>query len=153
MQERFTFTEKLAALQKAKVDMPRIIATEGQNYFKLNFRKQQSPDGVAWAKRKQESERTKNKRVTKNGGLDKRFKGFKPLLVNTGYLRDSMSDTIISYDYKRIVWGVKNVDYAGYLNYGTEKMVARPFLADGKEIRGKIKGIIKREFDKIMKAK
>jgi len=29
-------------------------------------------------------------------------------------------------------------------------MVARPFIADGKEIRGKIKGIIKREFDKII---
>lgn len=135
--DRFTFTEKLAALKKAKVDMPKIIAETGQRYFMLNFKKQQSPNGIKWNPRLKETKRTIGK----------------PILVNTGRLKGSMENIIISYDYKRIIWGTKNISYAGYLNYGTSKMVARPFIADGKEIRGKIKGIIKREFDKIMKAK
>ena len=149
MPHKFRFDEMLTALKKAKVDMPKQIAEAGQTYFALNYAKQQSPDGVAWQPRKKESNSTRNTRITKSGSLDKRYKGFKPIGVASGALKASTWHSIISYDFKKVVWGV-DISYAGYFNYGTDKMVARPFIADGKEIRGKIKGIIKREFDKII---
>jgi phage gpG-like protein len=147
MADKFRFDEMLTALNKAKVDMPKQIAEAGRAYFAQNFRKEQTPNGEKWQPRKQESNATKSKRGTGRSGRDNKV--FKPILVNTGALRSSMWHSIISYDFKKVVWGV-DISYAGYLNYGTDKMVARPFIADGKEIRGKIKGIIKREFDKII---
>lgn len=128
--KRFYFKEMLQALEKAKVDMPKKIAEAGQKYFMLNFRKKQTPDGIKWEPKK-----------IPNG---------KPTGVASGNLRSKMDNTILTYDYKRIVWEIKGVPYAAYFQDGTDRMVARPIIEDGKEIRGKIKGVIKSEFNTIM---
>ena len=130
---KFNFDEMLTALKRAKVDVPKKIAENGQQYFMLNFKKQQSPNSQPWTHRKKETKNSIGK----------------PILVSSGRLRDSMSNTIIYYDANKIIWGTKGIDYAGFLNYGTNKMAARPFIADGREIRGRIKGVIKKEFDKV----
>jgi phage gpG-like protein len=128
---KFKFGEMISRLNRAKVDLPKKIATEVQFYFATNYRKK-SWDGVPWQPR------------------SPRSKSSKPLGVYTGALRASMSNVIISANWKTIIWGVKGITYAGYFNFGTDKMPAREILGDGKQVRGKIKGIIKTEFDKIM---
>lgn len=129
-EDKFKFSQMLGALKMAKVYMPKNIAEMGRKYWRLNFKKQQNPDGVRWAPKKHP-----------NG---------KRIGVNTGYMESKMSDTILTYDYQKIVWEIKDVPYAKYFQEGTDNMPARGIIEDGKEIRGKIKGEIKREFDKIM---
>lgn len=156
MADKFSFDKMLSKLREAKVDMPKEIAEVGEKYFAGNFRKQQSPDGVKWAPRKVKNNQSK---YTSNGNERKRFN---PILVKTGNLRDQMDHTIYKVDWKKIIWRVdpSKVPYAKYLNYGTTnadgslRMVARPFLTtNGREIKGKIRGIIKRTFYKVMSPK
>lgn len=132
--DKFNFHKKIEALQKAKHHLPNDLAQAGQLYFQQNFNKQQW-DGVAWKPRKDN-------------------KSPKPLLVKTGILKQAMQRTIVSKDYKKIVWGVdKNVDYAKYLNFGTPKMVARQFMGIDKKFISLMKRKINLAFNKVMFAK
>jgi len=142
MAEGFTIQQKIAALQRLKVDLPKAIAESGQLYFQKNFDKQQW-DGKPWAPRKKETKKTIGKHI----------------LVGTGALRQSLQNSIIRYDWKSVEWGVNPLSkkdgriYAGYLNYGTDKMPAREFIGGSKELNKRIISLIKREFNKVFSAK
>ncbi len=127
--DKFNFHKKIEALKKAKVDLPNDLAQSGQVYFQRNFNKQQW-DGKAW------KPRIKNK-------------SRKPLLVNTGRLRQSLQNSIRSKSYNKIVWG-NDVSYAKYLNFGTSKMVARQFMGINKEFVQLMKRKINISFNKVM---
>lgn len=130
--DKFNFHKKIQALQKAKVDLPNDLAQTGQVYFQRNFNKQQW-DGRPWAPR---INNTSNK----------------PLLVKTGKLRQSLQNSVRSKDYKKIVWGT-DISYAKYLNFGTDKMVAREFLGGSKELISIMKRKINLAFNKVAFAK
>ena len=130
--DKFNFHKKIEALKKEKVDLPNDLAQSGQVYFQRNFNKQQW-DGQAW------KPRIKNK-------------SRKPLLVQTGRLRQSLQNSIRSKSYNKIVWG-NDVSYAKYLNFGTNKMVARQFMGINKEFISLMKRKINLSFNKVMFAK
>lgn len=112
MEDKFGFNAKIAALKAAKVDLPRDLAVSGERFFQQEFQKAEW-NGVKWQPRVRETKKTKGKH----------------LLVATGRLKQAMQNTIISVDWTAIKWGVdRNIEYAAYLNFGTDKMVQREFL-------------------------
>ncbi len=131
MEDKFRFDKMISKLHEAKANLPRVLAESGQNYFAKNFDKQQW-NGTAWEPRMRETKRSAGKAI----------------LVNTGFLRSRMQDTIWSYDYHEIVWQT-GVPYAKYLNYGTDKMVARKFMGGDKEFLHLMKARIVFEFNKV----
>jgi phage gpG-like protein len=135
MQNPFNIQAKIVKLNAAKIELPKSLAEVGQTYFQQNFQKSQW-NGNAWAQRKA-------------GYYANKMRG-KHLLVKTGNLRRALQNTIISYDWKKITWGIKGVDYAKYLNNGTSFMPQRQFIGINEELKAKIKKKIESEFNKIM---
>ncbi len=114
MNEGFNFKEKIDALERAKVELPRVLANSGQLFFQRNFDRAQW-DGVEWEKRKDPT-------------------NTHALLVASGRLRQAMQKTIKSFDWNSIKWSVNDVPYAKYLNGGTDNMPAREFIGGGREL-------------------
>ena len=133
--DKFNFGKMTQRLQEAKYSLPSALAQAGQMFFQRNFDKQKW-DGTKWAKRKKETKASKGK----------------PLLVNTGKLRQAMQNTVRDFNWHQITWAVDSatVDYAKYLNFGTDKMVARQFMGTSKELNGVFKDKIKKAFDRVM---
>ena len=136
MSNQWGFDKKIAELQAMKYDLPKYLSDEGEKYFAKNFDKQQW-NGSAWRPRLKETKQTKGK----------------PILVRTGRLREAIQHTKDSADYKKIVWTVRNVPYAGFLNDGTSKMVKRQFIGGDKEFLHKMKARITFAYNKVMTAK
>lgn len=133
--DKFGFAKKIQELKAMRYDLPKDIAAAGQLYFQRNFDKQQW-DGVKWEPRIYAQKKDVQK----------------PLLVDTGKLRQSLQNSVREADDKKITWGT-DVPYAKYLNYGTDKMVAREFIGGSKEFHDKMKQKIKTAYDKVMHAK
>lgn len=137
MESKFNITAKINKLNQAKVDLPKLIANIGQTFFQLNFDKQQW-NGVAWAQRKAGNWYT-NKMV-----------GHALLVGRTGDLRRAMQNTIKSFNWSKIVWAVKDVSYAQYINEGTPNMPARKIMGYNDEMMKLVTRKIESEFKKIM---
>lgn len=139
MQEsKFNIQGKIDKLNAAKVELPRLLANTGQTFFQLNFDKQQW-DGRHWAPRKEGT------------WYARKMAGHAILVGRSGDLRRAMQDTIKSADWDKIVWAVKDVPYAKYVNEGTDKMPKREFMGFNEDLLKKVKQKITNEFDKIMK--
>lgn len=130
--DKFGFGKMIKRLHEAKSTLPNALAHAGQLFFQQNFDKAKW-DGVPWKPRVSETRKSKGKH----------------LLVRTGNLRQSLQNSIRSVSWEKIVWGT-DVPYAKYLNFGTDKMVAREFMGENKELKEKLLSKIKFAFDKIM---
>lgn len=137
MESKFNIQAKIAKLNAAKTELPRLLANVGQTYFQLNFNKQQW-DGESWAQRKEGT------------WYANRMSGKAILVGRTGDLKRAMQNTIISFDWSKITWGVKDVSYAGYINEGTDNMPKRQFMGLDEGLMKKVKEKIDSEFKKIM---
>src|SRR4051812_18733261 len=93
----FNFEKNINALKKAQIDLPLVLANEGQRFFLNSFNKQQW-EGKSWDARKDSNNTHK-------------------LLVATGNLKSAVADCIRSYDWEKIYWSI-GVDYAKYHNSG-----------------------------------
>lgn len=121
--------------EKAIRDSITMMGVEAKNFFIENFDKQGfDNEGVdAWEKR-----------------VDDEEPGRK-ILIKTGDLRRSIKVTNQTTD--SVTIGAVDNDYAKYINEGTEKMVARPFMGNSqnlmKLIYEKIDSRIKKVFGSI----
>lgn len=135
---QFEFDKIVAEMNKAKVDLPKLIASDIRNYFVTSFKKQ-SFDGEAWKNvKRREHPKTARDR--------------KPILIQSGRLRRAVNESIRKTSWQEIVLGI-DVPYAKYQNDGTEKIPQRKFMGDSKELQDKIYKRIDREMKKILKKK
>jgi len=96
------------------------LAMVAKNYFVGSW-KRQGFDGTSWAKRKTETKKTQGKAI----------------LVRTGTLRKAVNNSLKTVTDKKVVFEVnmpKGEQYPKYLNEGTGKMPARPFMGYSKEL-------------------
>jgi phage gpG-like protein len=133
---RFEFENIVAKLDKAKVDLPKLVASDIRNYFVNSFR-QQGFDGQKWQevkRREKENQTAKDK---------------KPILVQTGRLRRSVNESIRKTTWEEIVLGI-DTPYAIYHNQGTDKIPKRQFMGQSKELDEKVKNRVERTIKKII---
>lgn len=137
MERKFNIHAKIDKLNAAKTDLPNQLANIGQTFFQLNFDKQ-GWNGTPWAPRKEGTWYTK------------KMYGHAILVGQSGDLRRAMQNTIISADWSKVVWGVKDVVYAEFIHYGTDDMPARPIMGISDELMRAVTKKVESEFDKIM---
>lgn len=130
--KNFSFADKLRALGDAKVELPMLLANQGQTYFQKNFDKAQW-DGTPWEERK-DSYNTK------------------ALLVASSRTRQALQNTIRDFNWSTIMWSIPDVPYAKYLQEGTEKMPARKIIGISDELHRKFENTINRELKKVLEA-
>lgn len=133
---RFEFDNIVAKLNKAKVDLPKLVASDIRNYFVNSF-KRQGFDGQKWQEVKR---REKNNPTAK----DK-----KPILIQTGRLRRSVNESIRKTTWEEIVLGI-DTPYAIYQNEGTDTIPKRQFMGDSKELQKTIHNRIEKTIKKII---
>lgn len=133
---RFEFENIVAKLNKAKVDLPKLVASDIRNYFVNSF-KRQGFDGQKWqdVKRHQKEKQT--------------AKDKKPILIQTGRLRRSVNESIRKTSWEEIVLGI-DTPYAKYQNEGTDRIPKRQFMGDSKELKTIIHNRIEKEIKKII---
>lgn len=143
-ESKFNIQAKIAKLNTAKVELPKLLANVGQTYFSRNYQKQQW-DGKAWDVRKEGT------------WYAKKMAGKAILTGSTGDLKRAVQNSIISFDWNKIVWGVKDVqsptgfNYAEAINFGTPNMVKRQFMGIDEGLMKAVKKKIESEFEKVMK--
>ena len=133
---RFEFENIVKKLDKAKVDLPKLVASDIRNYFVNSFRRQ-GFDGQKWQevkRREKENQTAKDK---------------KPILVQTGRLRRSVNESIRKTTWEEIVLGI-DTPYAIYHNQGTDKIPKRQFMGQSKELDEKVKNRVEKTIKKII---
>jgi len=135
----FEMAKRVADLKKlVRRDLPRIVGTETVNFSKESFRRQGWQDSgfKKWKPRKNNKDKGR------------------AILVKSGDLRRSIKKQVSS---KKVVI-YSNLPYAAIHNYGQRagrgkgfKMPKRQFLGKSKALDLRIKRIIKKEVDKILK--
>ena len=132
---KFGFDRVLRNIEQVKRDLPPILANDGQRFFYDSWQKQGWDDGTVkgWKPRKKETKRTAGKQI----------------LVASGDLKRAVNNCIKSVTPNGVRFAVDNVDYAGYVNDGTGKMVAREFMGPSKTLDKIIKNRITQVIDKI----
>lgn len=121
--------EKLNMLDLAMADLARVVAelVRGQTVKRIAQSKQ-SPEGVKWA-------------ALAASTIARKRKGA-GILVNTGRLLGSINADVVGIDARVST----NLKYAGWLQDGTKKMPARPFIGlgpkDEKEIVSAVQAFI-----------
>lgn len=133
---RFEFENIVKKLDKAKVDLPKLVASDIRNYFVNSFRRQ-GFDGQKWQevkRREKENQTAKDK---------------KPILIQTGRLRRSVNESIRKTTWQEIILGI-DTPYAVYHNEGTDKIPKRQFMGQSKELDEKVKNRIERTIKKII---
>lgn len=85
-------------ISKMKIELPRVLANQAQNFFVSNFEKQ-GWEGQAWKEPKRRIEGTPEYRYPKFRGLSRRTK---PTLTLTGRLRRETSNSIRSQSFNMI---------------------------------------------------
>jgi hypothetical protein len=150
---KFNFEKIQANLSKIQSELPLILANDVQNYT-LDAFKKQGYDGKRWAQVQRRIEGTPEYRYPKTKGLSRRTK---PILVLSGALRREASNLVSSakvskrYDGFKMILSINAsvIPYAGYLNDGTNNMVARPFLKRNRELDQIVKNRITNYIDRL----
>lgn len=122
---------------KFKQVVPILIASEVKNHFLKGFRTgggQTDRSRGGWTQRKNQAREKRRGRA---------------ILVDTGSLRGDIK--IRQRSFNRIVVGTRNIEYANYINEGTDKMVQREFIGDSRTLNIKILKIINTQFKTILK--
>jgi hypothetical protein len=137
---KFNFNDVRKNITAMKRDLPRLLANDAQNYFLKSFR-QQGWNGIQWQNVQRRIEDTPAYMYPKSKGLSRRTM---PILQGkTGKLRRGVSNlagsAVIKYSVYNFTVTLKMnenvVPYAKYINYGTDKMVARRYMGDSPELR------------------
>jgi hypothetical protein len=144
MPNKFELDKLLNNVSRVKREVPILIANQAQNYFVSSFTKQGWSDTGAWKEVKRRIEGTTEYKYPAFKGLSRRTK---PILVMSGRLRRAVSGSIREATFDRIRLVVA-LPYAAAQNYGNNKIVARKFMGDSRELREKQLRLIKTSFDK-----
>lgn len=147
---KFGFEKVLLKIEQVKRELPRIWANDAQNYFLASFRKQ-SWNNVPWEEVQRRIAGTPAYKYPSSKGLSRRTK---PINIMTGRLRRAVASTARNASVRStktnfvVVMKLNNsmVPYGKYINEGTDKMVARPFMKDSPELRR----ILRRRLDSYM---
>lgn len=120
---KFGFDKVIAKLQQEKIDLPRILAIATQKFFTDSWSKQGWDDGgvKSWKPRAKETKKTEGKAI----------------LVGTGKLRRAVATSLRSATFEQIKFVIddEKLNYATYINEGTDKMPKRKFMGDSKTLR------------------
>ena len=152
---RFNFEQGQKKLVQSRRELLVLLSNQAQNYFAESFQKQ-GFNGEPWKEVKRRTPGTKSYKYPKSKGLQRRTS---PILVGAGYkvrggiLRRAVSTMArtaqISTNRLRMV---VDIDYAEYLNKGTEKMPRRQFVGQTEELTRMQKELINRIITKIWQA-
>lgn len=140
---KFSFDKVLKNVEQTKRELPIKIANAAQNFFNEEF-KNQEWDGKPWQEVQRRIPGTGAYKYPKISKLGRRTSN---ILVLSGRLRRDVSTSkkIVSWD--KIVFKVVT-PYAGYQNYGTNKIPQRKFMGNSQKLtkllREKINENIKR---------
>lgn len=145
MANKFELDKLLNSVSRVKREVPIVLANQAQNYFVSSFRKQGWSDTGAWQEVQRRISGTPEYKYPAFKGLSRRTK---PILVMSGRLRRAVSSSIREATFDRIRLIVP-LPYAAAQNYGTNKIVARKFMGDSRELREKQLRLIKTSFDKV----
>ena len=144
MPSKFELDKLLNSVSRVKREVPIVLANQAQNYFVSSFRKQGWSDTGAWKEVNRRISGTPEYKYPAFTGLSRRTK---PILVMSGRLRRAVSGSIREATFERIRLVVA-LPYAAAQNYGNNKIVARKFMGDSRELREKQLKLIKTSFDK-----
>jgi len=152
--DKFNFDDIKEKLIKSNREIMVELSNLSQNYF-LSSWKKQGFNGEAWKDVQRREPGTKAYKYPKKKGLQRRTQ---PILIGSGFktrggtLRRAVSNMArtaeISTNRSRMV---VDVPYAGYLNEGTDKMVARKFVGQTQELTDKQQKAITKIIDRIWK--
>ena len=126
----YRFITHRKQMRREKNKLPRIIGNDCKNWFLLGFRKgggQTDKSRGGWKKRKRETR------------ADKRAKKKRGILIQGGFLRDSIRVTIATF--KKIVI-LSDLKYSARHNEGVAGMPQREFIGHSKGLEKKIKKLI-----------
>jgi phage gpG-like protein len=147
MSRKFDFDKLIEAMQKAKTDLPRLLANQAQNHFADSF-KAGGWDGRPWKEVKRRQEGTPEYKYPKKKGLSRRTK---PILVKSGTLRRavSMSARVVTWDKIQLV---VDLPYAERHNEGKDGMPKRQFMGDSQALKDKQIKLINEYMEKVWKS-
>jgi len=140
---KFNFQHIIDNFEKAKEELPEVLAKEAQDYFADSF-KHQGWDGKGWHEVQRRIPGTKAYKYPKNKGLDRRTR---PILTGTtGALRRAVSSVADNAEVSRQRHGFKvrlfidpsAVPYANAQNSGTDRIPQRKFMGDSPELTKKL---------------
>ena len=137
----FSFWKVQSNVERLKEELPVLLANQAENYFVSSWRKN-GWDGNQWAEVQRRMSPTKAYKYATPADRTRH------ILVKTGTLRRAVGQLVrsISFEQSRLV---ADVPYAGYLNDGTDKMPARPFMKDSPILREKQIDLINKEITKV----
>lgn len=125
-----------------------LLANVARKYF-VNTFKAQGFDGKGW---KEVNRRTQGTKEYKYPSKPKASSRTSPILVRTGALRREVNNSIRKTTWSEIRLGISDATpYAAYVNEGTDKMPARTFMANSKELNKQIKATLQAEIKKVFK--
>lgn len=141
-ENKFGFKFVLANIGTLKKTLPTLLANQAQRHFVSSWSKN-GWEGTPWAE------------VQRRMSFTKAFKYAKPsdrtrhINVKTGALRRATGDCIKEVSFERTVLLVSVPgDYADYINDGTDKMPARPFMKDSELLMEMQIKLIEKQVDK-----
>lgn len=119
-----------ANVEKMKVELPKVLANQAQNFFVGSFEKQ-GWEGETWKEPKRRIEGTPEYKYPKFKGLSRRTK---PTLQLTGALRRAVATSIRtqSFDLIRLV---VDLPYAKAQNDGEKNLPKRHYMGDSPTLR------------------
>jgi phage gpG-like protein len=142
--DKFNFDKIIKRWETEKSQLPTKLGAQAVNHFVKSFTIG-GLDNKPWKEVQRRIPGTKAYLYPKNKGLSRRTN---PILVNTGALRRAVSTSVreTTFDIIRLV---VPLEYAKFLNNGTGKMAARPFMKDNSTLRKMQKTKIIAEINKI----
>ena len=143
---KWNFDKVINNFQKVKQELPVLLATQAENYFTDNFRKQGFEDSK-WQEVQRRIPDTKAYKYPKRKGLSRRKK---PILIGTGRLRRAVSNSkkIATWNLVRLE---VNLPYAENHNEGIT-LPQRQYMGDSATLRKKQRALIIKTVDRIWQA-
>lgn len=129
---KFFFGRAIENISKMKRELPILLANQARLHFTGSFR-EQGYEGSPWPTPKRKIEGTSEYKYPMSKGLGRRTQA---TLIRTGRLRRAVNASVRSQTFERVQL-IVDVPYAEYLNDGTGKMKAYPFMKDSPLLRQK----------------
>jgi phage gpG-like protein len=120
------WSSKLARINRLLKRLPRDVGNEALLFFLNQFKKEETPEGKSWPRRKENGEGVRDSR--------------RGLLVKSGRLRKSIRLTKVTSN--SVTIGT-NTPYAKYHNEGTERIPQRQFIGKSAALNRRLQRMIK----------
>lgn len=145
MQSKFRINTIIEGLKAIKSELPAVLANQAVNFFSANFKKQGFDDnGVTqWQEVQRRIPGTKTYKSSTPAARSRAILQGK----GTGQLRSGVNNSLKLATFSRIELRV-DVPYAIYLNEGTNKMPARPFMGESQTLDKLTKSKIEEHINK-----